>query len=237
MPQINLGGHRISYEVVASRRATVGIEVRKRTGLLVRVPENLDDDYLAGVLQEKAGWILKHLARLESAREKPELASGATLPYLGRSYRLDLVTGNGEETIGVALKGRKIRVTVPAANGQPRDGEIRAGLIAWYREQAREVLGCRVAAIGQDLGVVPKRIVIKDQRRRWGSCTRSGTLNLNWRIVMSPTRIVDYLVAHELCHLKVPNHSRDFWQTLEAVMPDCRRRRKWLRNNGHCLEF
>jgi predicted metal-dependent hydrolase len=239
MPEIDLGGHRVSYAVVTSRRATVGIEIRKPTGLLVRAPENLDEGYLASVLHKKAEWILKHLARLEAGQqEKPKLTGGMTLLYLGRNYRLDLVTKGSEESINVALKGRRIRVTAPKTESTlSPDRKIRAALVNWYRERAREILGARVAALSQEIGVAPKRIVIKDQRRRWGSCSRTGTLNLNWRIVMSPARIVDYLVAHELCHLRVPNHSLAFWQALETVIPDWRRRRKWLRKNGHCLEF
>jgi hypothetical protein len=83
--------------------------------------------------------------------------------------------------------------------------------------------------------VAPCKVVIKDQKTRWGSCSKKGNINLNWRLIMAPLHVIDYVVVHELCHLKVMNHSKDFWNLVESIQPNNHERRRWLKVNGNRL--
>ncbi len=151
--------------------------------------------------------------------------SGETFLYLGRQYRLRVSVGSDE---GVRLKGRWLEVTVP--RGQ-RDG-VRDLLVAWYREHAAARLPERVAEWAGKVGVEPKAVLIREPKRRWGSCDAAGNVRFNWRIVQAPMRLVDYVVAHELAHLVHEDHGREFWGRLGRVMPDYEERREGLRRVG-----
>ncbi len=105
----------------------------------------------------------------------------------------------------------------------------------WYIAQARKILNERVLVYSRGLGVEPARIAVRGQSKRWGSCSAKGNLNLNWKLVMAPPIILDYVVAHELCHLRHPNHQSEFWLMLGGLMPDYADRRDWLKQNGHKL--
>jgi hypothetical protein len=100
------------------------------------------------------------------------------------------------------------------------------------RRAVRELVSMLIEEEAPELGVAPKRIQIRDQRSRWGSCSTAGTLSFNWRLVLAPFDVLDYVVVHELCHLRVPNHSRRFWRLVEARRPEWREQRDWLHEHG-----
>lgn len=100
------------------------------------------------------------------------------------------------------------------------------------RRAARELVAMLIEEEAPELGVEPKRVQIRDQRSRWGSCSTRGTLSFNWRLVLAPFEVLDYVVVHELCHLREPNHSRRFWKLVELRRPDWRAQRDWLHEHG-----
>ena len=107
----------------------------------------------------------------------------------------------------------------------------------WYRIRAKENIESRVKVFAAKIGESPNKVTIKAQKTRWGSCSSLGNLNFNWRLIMMPQKIIDYVVVHELCHLKEMNHSSTFWNRVEEIMPDYRNRRKWLKNNAWKVEW
>lgn len=113
--------------------------------------------------------------------------------------------------------------------------EQREGLERRYREAAREYFPKRASFYADMLGVSFERIRIGDQKTKWGSCSGRGTLSFNWRLMLAPPIVLDYVVVHEVCHLLHMNHSKAFWAQVEEVMPDYKQHRKWLRDNGHTL--
>ena len=123
---------------------------------------------------------------------------------------------------------------MPSATSQNRHSraEIRDLLVKWYKDHARLRLPERVAIFAQRVGSPVPPVYIRDQQKRWGSCSRKGELRFNWRIIMAPMSLVDYVVAHEVCHLKVHNHSSAFWKLLRKLMPDYEIRRERLRVLG-----
>jgi predicted metal-dependent hydrolase len=114
---------------------------------------------------------------------------------------------------------------------------IRGVLEAWYRRQAHEVFAARVDLWNRQYGFTYARIAIKEQKSRWGSCSRHGNLNFNWRLLLAPLEVLDYVAIHELCHLREMNHSERFWSLVSRTCPQYRERRRWLRSHGHELSL
>ena len=156
------------------------------------------------------------------------LHSDAKLPgdqsHVGAKLPGDRPTG------GAKLRGGWLHVPAPVGAGQA--AHVRAALVAWLRGHAAARLPERMEVWRAKAGVAMPRVVVADQRKRWGSCDRSGTIRLNWRIIQAPMRLVDYVVVHELVHLRHRGHGRDYWRAVARVMPDYERRREELRRCG-----
>ncbi|EKN42554.1 zinc-dependent protease, partial [Clostridium botulinum CFSAN001627] len=120
---------------------------------------------------------------------------------------------------------------------EKREVIIKDNLEKFYKEKAVKVLKERTDYYSNILKVAPKNIVIKNQKTLWGSCSSKGNINYNYKIVMAPLKILDYIVVHELCHLVHMNHSKDFWQLVESIIPDFKERRNWLKENGYKLKI
>ena len=229
---ITWGDTRLTYAIrrSARRKKTVAVTVDPTGGVLLLAPEDFSTDRLDAVVQRKAGWIVRRLRGVGSNGVPPsprEFVSGESVMYLGRHYRLKVLP---RETGEAKLRGGWLHVLAPAGEGQ-RD-QVRAALVSWLRDHAAERLPERVEMWRSKVGVEMPRVVISDQKRRWGSCDRTGTIRLNWRIIQAPMRLVDYVVVHELVHLRHRGHGRDYWQALGRVMPDYERRRDDLRVRG-----
>ena len=115
--------------------------------------------------------------------------------------------------------------------------EQRSALEKRYREAAKEHFPKRAAYYAYLLGVSYDRIRIAGQKTRWGSCSSNKTLSFNWKLMLAPPKVLDYVVVHEICHLREMNHSPRFWALVESLMPDYKQQRKWLKENGHTLEL
>ena len=214
----------------ARRKKTVAVTVDSAGNVLVVAPLRLATDRLDAIVRRKADWIARRRRRAETHGPPPaprEFVSGESVRYLGRHYRLKV---RPAETGDAKLRGGWLHV--PARVGPQQAAHVRAALIAWLRRRAAERLPERVAAWRAKAGVSLPRVVVADQRKRWGSCDQRGTIRLNWRVVQAPMRLVDYVVVHELVHLRHRGHGRDYWQAVGRVMPDYERRREDLRQCG-----
>ncbi|MFW6026541.1 MAG: M48 family metallopeptidase, partial [Candidatus Woesearchaeota archaeon] len=116
-----------------------------------------------------------------------------------------------------------------------RREKIKENIISWYRERADKKIKERVNKYKDKIGIEPNNVKVKKQKKRWGSCSSKGNLNFNWKLIMAPMSIVNYIVVHELTHLKYSNYSQDFWQLIETIIPDYEERQEWLRINGRKL--
>jgi predicted metal-dependent hydrolase len=219
--ELSFANKTMTVQIIRShRRKTVGLQIDSE-GIRARVPALLSEAQLKDVLQPKTAWLVRKQRRLELSSQVRTLVSGETFLYLGRQYQLRRSFGK----TSVQLNGRFLEVYAES------NEEARRGLEAWYRARASEVIPERVALYCKRLGVPLPPVYIREQRKRWGSWSGSG-LRFNWRIVMAPLRLVDYVVAHEVCHLSVSNHSEFFWKLLEVLLPDALERRETLANEG-----
>ena len=153
--------------------------------------------------------------------------------FRGGPLTLKVARSPRHKRVGVSRRGDILHLQ---AGLHHRRGELEAALARWYRKEARRVLTERVKEYAALMGVTYKKVFIKDQKTRWGSCSRQGNLNFNFRLVMAPDEILTYLVVHELCHRVHPNHSKAYWALVESYYPRCREARKWLREQGSALQ-
>lgn len=225
-------GRGFSAVVVRTHRkksATIKVE----EGVVsVVVPKTLPMDRIHQLVDAKHDWIIEKLAIYAEAQpsSEKEYVSGESFPYLGRNYRLKVLTGDLAPT---KLINGRITVTVPDPDVQSH--YIRRALLNWYKRNAEKKIREKVIRYAKQVGVETGVIRIKEFKSRWGSCTPYGDLEFNWLIVLAPNRIVDYVVVHELCHLIHHDHSIQFWKEVERVMPDYRECKVWLKDNAHKL--
>jgi predicted metal-dependent hydrolase len=231
--QIDLQGQSVSYVLKRSSRARrVRIEIRQDTGLVVVVPRSYRLGDVDNLLKAKQGWILRHLARARRAAAPPGncgIRDGDLIPYLGRNLRVIDRRGDGcPRRVTLTPDGLLIS---GASGGQGLESLAEQ----WYRSQARSVLRQRVDAMTSRLGLGYGRIIIRGQRTRWGSCSQRGTLSFNWRLMMTPEAVIDYVIIHEVAHLREMNHTERFWKLVAEECPRWREHRRWLDEHGAWL--
>jgi len=225
-----LDGQAISYTVKRSTKAKhIRLEVKSGTGLTVVIPNSYNARYIPDLLEAKREWILSKLAKcgqLRSHRIENELKSGDTLPYLGQD--LEIVRrqnrGSGDS---VRRERNKLIVVLRA-----EEGRLDLAVEQWYRMQAADLIKGKVEKAVACLGISYNRIIIRGQKTRWGSCSHKANLNFNWKLIMAPEPVIDYVITHELVHLKEMNHTKRFWGLVAEYCPRWRECRKWLRDHG-----
>ena len=230
---ITHGGTTINYEIRRSKRRKKTIEVRvSRDGVCVYAPWAISDSEVRAFVRDRGSWILSHLARL-SEIEPIRFADGETLAYLGREIPMVFETAEVSAP-EVDLEDGVFKVTEPVGvGGEERVEMIGQAFLKWYHYRAGEHLVETVDHWWPVAGHGPKSLVlIRNQRKRWGSCGVDGTLRFNWRVMMLEPDLIDYVVVHELAHLQVRNHSPDFWNLVQSFLPDVPQRRKRLRQKA-----
>lgn len=234
------------YEIVVGR-TSVPFRVRRskarkqvslvieggRAEVLVLAPRGTPRGKLDAILRSRAAWILgklREVARATEATPAREFVSGESFTYLGRSFRLAVRNGGPR---GARLEKGWLEVRVPAGvNGAAKRKAVRAAVVAWFRARASARLQSRLVRYSEKVGVAAPKVILREQAKRWGSCTPSGDVRLNWRIVQAPMVLVDYVVAHEAVHLKHRNHTPQFWAELAKLLPDADLRRAELARRG-----
>ncbi len=205
------------------RRKHVHLLVDERGSLVVRAPYHCSRQYAEAAIYANHGWAIRALQDARrSLRQRPRLVTGCRLPVLDESLTLRLRLTRRPR---VCRDGHEL--WVEGADLQPET--VKSRLSTWYRSQARAHFGARVTHFAAQAGVAPQRLTVRGQRTRWGSCSARGTISLNWRLMQVPAALVDYVVVHELCHLRHLNHSSAFWEMVGGIVPDWRDRRARLR--------
>lgn len=237
--EVTFGDTLIRYEVVRSprRHKTIEVTVDEPGLVTVAAPVDTPPEQLEATVRRRAGWIVRHEGAASSAPPPRRFVSGESLPYLGRSVRLTVHPTDAAQ-VGIRFHHWQFDLDVPRSlQGEERMEKVRAAVEAWYRERAAVKLPPRVDRIASLLGVQPKEVLIRNQRRRWASCAPDGTLRFNWRAVMAPPALLDYVVAHELAHLRVRGHTPEYWAVVAQAVPDYRLRRERLREVGPLLSI
>lgn len=234
---VTFGATTIPYSIRRSkrRRKTIEITLDPGEGVLVSAPVSATTADVARIVERRARWIIRKSTEPVRRPQPKQFVSGESLPYLGRQARLFVERADVRKA-DVRFDHWSFRVTVPQRlRGDEQREAIREAITEWYKRRAQERLDARSRLWADKLGVEVKRVATRDQRQRWGSCAPDGTIRFNWRIVMAGPALIDYVVVHELLHLRIRNHGQDFWATLAAALPDYAHRRIRLKEFGKLL--
>ena len=222
------------------RRRRVHILVGDDGTIEVRAPWRFSLPKAREVLRGNAQWVVQTLsAAQERIARRPRLVTGARLPLLDESLRLE-VRPEAQIDLFDAARPRRGRAerrggVLRVSTGSLGDDELRASIERWYRREAATHFAARAEHYSTRLDVRPSRVIVRGQRSRWGSCSGRGTVSLNWRLMMVPGALADYVVVHELCHLQHMNHSPSFWAMVSGIFPDYADRRRRLDALQGCL--
>jgi predicted metal-dependent hydrolase len=215
-------------QLIRSKRKTISLEVKQDGRLVVRAPYLTTRGQIKDLVKAKGGWIRKkqELVKKQSL-EVPsrKFTPGEQFLYLGKTYPLDLVEDQVEPLI---LKDKFY-----LAENFKEEGKL--VFENWYRRHASQVIKAQVARRARQNGFAYTRVRITSARTRWGSCGSNGSLNFTWRLVMAPEEVIEYVVVHELVHLKIRNHSKAYWNEVSKMMSDYNQHLKWLKDNGYGL--
>jgi hypothetical protein len=223
---ILLEGQPVRWQLVRARRRTIGFQIDHR-GLRVSAPRWVSLREITSALETRSSWILAKLVEWRRHAEREAAFAtrwedGGEIRLLGASLKLSI----DPVARGIEHRGDLLRIDAPPG----ADAEqIRQRVEAWLREQARKVFAERLPIYAERLGRTPARWGLSSARTRWGSCSRDGSIRLNWRLVHFPLELIDYVIAHELAHLAELNHGPRFWSTVGSLFPEFESARRRLR--------
>lgn len=230
--RIHLGQHHVDYALLRSKRRTIGFLISDE-GLRVTAPKWVTLGEIENAIREKQRWIFTKLneRRERSARRlQPQMqwCDGATLPYLGQNITLRIRAG---QATGIAYdeSTRELTVALPAEAGEQ---QLKDRVQAWLQARAKETFALRLPLYAEKLGVHYQSFALSSATTQWGSCTADGRIRLNWRLMHFSLTLIDYVVAHELSHLREMNHSPRFWATVQSIFPEFETAKRALRESA-----
>ena len=217
-------------QIIRSKRKTLGVEVTHDARLIVRAPKTASLAYIEKVVSKKQLWIQskqKLVTEKQQLVQPKEFISGEGFLYLGDTYQLHIVDDCSPSLSfdqGFYLLSSVLNEKSPQVL-----------FIDWYRKQAYQKIKERIDWYSDLFGFKYNKFSITNAQKRWGSCNTKGNLYISWRLIMAPLHVVDYVVIHELTHLKEMNHSKKFWDKIRVMIPDFQKSLNWLKENGHLL--
>lgn len=231
--QVVLAGRTVPYTLTISHRARQPrLIITPGAGLRVVMPLGYDRKRLLDFMLRKQHWILSHLDRLAALPAAPnaDTALPERIPFRGIEHRVAVtIVPNRRPTVK--------RTAGAFTVGAPDAAQARAALETWLEQRARTEIVARVTARAAKMALTYGRVTIRDQKTRWGSCSSAGNLNFNWRLILAPPAVLDYVVVHELAHRAELNHSVRFWRIVARYCPQYETHRAWLRAHGAALRF
>jgi predicted metal-dependent hydrolase len=216
-------------KIIRSKRKTIALVLTHDATLVIRAPLKTPIDYLENLVNKKRNWIKAKLKEIQNnPRPKAkEFVNGEAFFYLGKSYRLKI---EDILVVDIELKDNLLL-------SQEKASYARDVVIKWYKSVADKKIKERCEWYSRLTGYKPLSIKITDAQRRWGSSGPKETVNFSWRLIMAPLEIIDYVIVHELVHLEQRDHSRLFWDKVKSILPDFKKRQKWLKDNGRTLNI
>lgn len=224
-----LHGEKIVYNVTKKTMKNIRIAVDLDGNIKVSAPVSAKKELIESLIIKEYEWIKNKIKESKIRKEYGDILNRGYIYIRGKKYTI--IEQNGKNSI--FIQEDKLYLTVKEDNEDYRKSILKK----WLREHAREVYYEKVRKYSKITGKIPENVFIKEQKRAWGSCSVLGNINLNWRLIMAPDEIIDYVIIHELCHMIHMNHSAEYWKLVESILPDYKLRRKWLKTNGKNLDF
>ena len=225
-------------KIIKSKRKTLIAQITNDARLVVRAPQYMSDLLIKIALQTHHSWIKKKQEIMREKKintERKQFVNDEEFLYLGRLYKLKIITITGMRvTLELKEKEQQFLLTINLNYGYT---QARAIFLKWYQNYAREIISLSVQTYATRHNFSYNKIRISSALSCWGSCSGKNNLNFTWRLIMAPKEIIDYVILHELAHLKEKNHSKKFWSLMEHICPLYKTHKKWLKDNGHKLNL
>ncbi len=224
----------LSYQLIKSRkrRKTISLRIKEDGRIVVYAPYHTPNLEIERFIKEKQSWIVEKISEKEKLTKESEKAfiPGEKFLYLGEWYPLELEKANNK-SVPLKLSFGKFVLD------QGHAAKAKHLFTQWYKREAKEKIARRVNYFSNRLQLFPKGVKITSAKYRWGSCSRENRLSFSWRIIMAPLSVIDYVLIHELVHIKEKNHSKSFWSYVESIIPDYKRHRLWLKDHAYLLHL
>ena len=233
----------IDVNVVYRKRKNISIRIIPRNKIEIISPRSVSISFLKKVLEKKSSWIMKTLDKFENVDEsfkERKYVNDEVYYYLGEEYKLKIVEdkntqNNKKNYCYIDIKEKNLIITTNNNEGDYIKNELKK----WYKIESEKIVLKRLEVLKIEKPMmnklVPNIIKIKEQKKRWGSCTSKKTIYINSRISMAKVHVIDYIIVHEFSHLAHMNHSKDFYNLVEEILPDFKKSEKWLKDNSYKL--
>lgn len=226
----------LNYNLMRSNRKTIAIKITVQGEIKVLCPQGCSKNYIDNIMEQKSKWILK---KLEEIRKRAEgsnmrgIKNGDFIDVNGIKYELKINEGASQNKSWIEEETKKVIIEIEKKASQENSENIIRELVKQCLAlKTRKVFIERTEHYCNKLSLRVGKITVKDQKSLWGSCSAKNNLNYNWKLILAPKEVLDYVVVHEVCHIKHKNHSKDFWGFVEEAMPEYKKFRKWLKVNG-----
>ena len=226
----------IDFELILSKRKTMSIEISAEGEVKVRAPMGISEEVIISQVMEKGKWILEkreEAYKRNSKKVEKNYKDGDLFMYLGNKYSLKIKFSPFLKRISVRIIGKELVVCMTEYNKE----RLRKAIELWYREEGVRIIKDRVNHYLKFYPVKPRSIKVKEQKRRWGSCTYYNDLLFNWRCIMAPLKVVDYIVVHEMTHIVHKDHSKNYWNFVSKIIPNYKEQKMWLKENGIIMDI
>jgi predicted metal-dependent hydrolase len=241
VPELRLTHETLTYTIERRRRRTVGVVVRRDGCVEVHAPLSTPDAEVRRIVEKFRPWVERKREEVKDVlrrRRRRRFQDGDEIPFLGGTLRLSVVEQPRPAMESVVREEDRLVVRVPTElTPTARSAVVRYAVVRWLLDQAREIFHQHHVAAARKVGDAAKRVVVKDMASRWGSCGPDRKMSLNWRLVLAPPHVVEYVLVHELCHIEHPNHSRKFWAKVARYCTRWREGRTWLRRHGDDMDL
>ena len=210
--------------------------IQVKDGLVeVRAPFKIEQKEIDSFVLQKMGWIKKKLSLQKSIKKliRKKFKNEENFQFLGKDLKLKITISENKKS----YIDDKFIYLVLNNNKENFKEKIKKKLEILFRETAKDVFKNKTLNEAKKIKVTPKKIIVRSYKRRWGSCSHKKDISYNWKLIMAPEKIIRYVVIHELCHLVHFNHSRDFWKSVEKIIPDYKSSKEWLKLNQHLLDW
>lgn len=224
----------IEFECIRSKRKTIGIQITSEGKVVVRAPKNVSDKFIRECLKTREEWISKKQKMIQARMDNNppiKYVEGEFFMFLGEKFPLKFSTDDTHKKCKVYLdEGNLIY-----ENGPRTVEAIQNQLDQWYRNAAQEMVEDRIRYYSKYYDVEPTYVKVKNQKKRWGSCSSKRHLLFNWNLIKAPIEVLDYIVVHEMSHMVHMNHSKKYWGLVGTIMPNYKTHAEWLKKNGHII--
>lgn len=216
---IILNGIKINYNLILKNKKNISIKLDYNGEVIVYAPLDISVRYIEDLLVKKQKWIIDNYNKIMDNKTSNKIM------FLGKEFFLKIEKSNYEK---IDIEEEVITIKTQNTNSD----NVKLTLSNWFREQANSIIIKRAIELSNECSLYPSKILIRNQKTRWGSCNTKREIRLNWRLILSPKYVMDYIIIHELSHLKYMNHSSDFWKLVESYNKDYKKAENWLKENG-----